>query len=91
MSNLPAIDCTGAVLGTPYGLLEITGYVGRDQDGKHQWRVACLNPGCGWSANRQHWAVLHHRVPDSGRPTNWCGPCKWEHEHPGKRARRSDH
>lgn len=89
MSDLPNPDCVGAVLGTPYGLLEVTGYSGMDEDGQHLWRVACLNPGCGWSTHRKHWRVLNHRVRDERPPTNWCGPCKYEHDNPGKRALRT--
>lgn len=77
-------EYVGVVLGTPYGLLRVTKYGGIDRHGKHQFEVQCLR--CGWFAVRSAWNVLNHR--GGNKPTSWCGPCRWEHEHPGEDARR---
>jgi hypothetical protein len=71
VTELPSVDCTGAVIGGRWSLLEVVAYV----DSSRKWLLRCL--ACGRMLTRPHSRVMTHAWRD-GNPTNYCPSCRYE-------------
>ena len=80
MNDFPSFDCTGAVIGGHWSLLEVVEYGGRTRSqNRHQWLLRCLT--CGLCVMRKHVAVMGHKYRD-GNPTIYCPACRWRARNP---------